>query len=253
MQERLQSKQAIVQQEAPSIKPLPRLEPKNANQKLATRYLSEGRSVVILMGSAGTGKSLLAAHRIASQLRSKAKDKAYLVRPAVVVGKTIGLLPGTIEEKLAPFFAQTLTHLGKFLGAGAVEYDLKAGRIEMKPVEYLRGMSFENCVVLVEEAQNLTHDEMEMLFTRLGENCQLILTGDTKQHDLKGDSGLDTTLKLIERMLQTHPEYMDSEDMDVLDDDIGVVQFKPEDVVRSGLTRAMVKMYYHNSKVDVWK
>lgn len=245
MMERLEARQAAPKET--SHEPTPRLEPKNSNQRLAMRFLEDGKEVVFLTGSAGTGKSMLAAHRASVLLRSKRIKKVYLVRPAVSVGKSIGLLPGEIEEKLAPYFAQTLSHLRKFLG-GAVDCDLKAGKIEMKPVEYLRGMSFEDCLVIAEEVQNFTEEEMEMMLTRLGENCQIIFTGDTKQHDLKGTSGLDTTLKLLDRILQTHPEYMDAEDMDVLDDGIGVVRFKPEDVVRSGLTRAFVKLYYHNSK-----
>lgn len=237
----------IVEEETTSNLPIPKLEPKNNNQKIAIRNCSDGRPINFLVGSAGTGKSLIAAHRAATGLRSKQLSKVYLVRPAVSVGKSIGLLPGEIKEKLAPYFAQTIAHLGKFLGPKQVEYDLKAGKIEMKPVEYLRGMSFEDCLVIAEEVQNFTAEEMEMMLTRLGENAYIIFTGDTKQHDLKGTSGLDTTLALIHKILQTHPEYMDSEDMAALDEGIGIVQFRPEDVVRSGLTRAFVKVFYHNS------
>jgi phosphate starvation-inducible PhoH-like protein len=228
-------------------KPVPRLEPKNSRQREALGYLQEGRPVVFLTGSAGTGKSLLAAYRAATQFSSKAIRKVYLVRPAVSVGKSIGLLPGEIEEKLAPYFAQTIAHLSKFLGPGPLDHALKAKDIELKPVEYLRGMSFENCLVIAEEVQNFTAEEMEMMLTRLGDNCQIIFTGDTKQHDLKGDSGLETTLKLIDKTLQGHPEYMNHEDMDALDDGIGAVRFLPEDVLRSGMTRAFVKMYFHNT------
>lgn len=228
-------------------KPVPRLEPKNARQKEALGYLEEGRPVVLLTGSAGTGKSLLAAYRAAKQFSSKAVRKVYLVRPAVSVGKSIGLLPGEIEEKLAPYFAQTLEHIKKFLGAGPLEHALKAKDIELKPVEYLRGMSFENCLVICEESQNFTAEEFEMMLTRLGDNCQIIFTGDEKQHDLKGASGLATTLKLVGKILQGQPEYMTDEDLDALDDGIGAVHFTPDDVLRSGMTKAFVKIFYHNT------
>jgi phosphate starvation-inducible PhoH-like protein len=95
--------------------------------------------------------------------------------------------------------------------------------------------------------QNFTSEEMEMMLTRLGENCQIVFTGDTKQHDLKGVSGLEKTIQLLDKILQGHPEYMTHDDIDELDDGIGIVRFKPEDVVRSGLTKAFVKLYYHNS------
>jgi phosphate starvation-inducible protein PhoH len=80
----------------------------------------------------------------------------------------------------------------------------------------------------------------------LGENCTIIFTGDQKQHDLRGESGLEQTITLLKRIAATAPAYMSHEDMDELDAGVAIVQFKPEDVVRSGLTRAFVKMYYNN-------
>ena len=168
------------------------------------------------------------------------------MRPAVATGKTIGLLPGEIEEKMTPYFRQTLIHLGKFLGEGQLRYALEKKQIEMFPVEYARGNSFENKIVIAEEAQNFTAEEFEMMFTRLGENCQMIFTGDTKQHDLKGDSGLKSTLNLIHKIQEYQPYYLDDDDMDVLDDGVGIVEFGPDDVIRSGLTKAFVKIYFNN-------
>lgn len=227
-------------------KAVPTLTARNTRQKEALGYLNSGRPIVLLTGSAGTGKSMLASYRAATQLKAKAADKIILMRPAVATGESIGLLPGEIEEKMAPYFRQTLAHLTKFLGEGQMRYALEKKQIEMFPVEYARGNSFENCIVIAEEAQNFTAAEFEMMFTRLGENCQMIFTGDTKQHDLKGESGLKTTLKLLRKMLDTQPDYLDDDDCDALYDGIGVVQFEPEDVVRSGLTKAFVKMYYNN-------
>lgn len=226
--------------------PLPKFEPANQNQKTALAYLNSGRPIVFLTGSAGTGKSMLAAYRAACLLKQKKIIKVYLVRPAVSVGKSIGLLPGDIQEKLAPYFAQTMTHLGKFLGQGYLNYCVEKDVIEMKPVEYLRGMSFENCLVIAEEVQNFTKEEMEMMLTRLGDGCTIVFTGDTKQHDLKGISGLDQTVKLLDHIQTTHPAYLTSEDIDELGDGVGIVKFLPEDVVRSGLTKAFVKLYYNN-------
>lgn len=227
----------------------PKLAPKNDRQRDAMDALRDGVPYVFLTGSAGTGKSLLAAERVACWLRSRSAaqgKKVFLVRPAVGVGKSIGLLPGEIEEKMGPYFAQTLAHVGKFMKPGDLAYALEKDVIEMKPIEYMRGMSFDNCIVLVEEAQNLTAEEMEMMLTRHGEDNQIIFTGDTKQHDLEGESGMKTAIDLMHRMLQTQPNYMNDEDLDALDDGLAVVTFRPEDVVRSGLTRAITKMYYHN-------
>lgn len=226
-----------------ALKAAATLTPKNDNQRKALALLEAGTPIVLLTGSAGTGKSILAAHRAAQQLRSKAVEKVILMRPAVSMGNSIGLLPGEIEEKMTPYFRQTLIHLRKFLGPGNY---FEGKKIEMLPSEYARGNSFENCVVIAEEAQNYTASEFETMFTRLGDGCQLIFTGDTKQHDLKGESGMKTTMRLLDKMLRTQPDYLDDEDLDQLDGGIGVVEFKPQDVVRHGLTRALVKMYYNN-------
>lgn len=232
--------------EAQEQAPIPRLEAKNQNQKLALAMFRSGKSVVFLAGSAGVGKSMLAAYHAATQLKAKKIEKIYLVRPAVAVGKSIGLLPGTISEKMKPYFAQTLTHLAKFMGSGHLKYCLEKEVIEMFPSEYMRGMSFENCIVISEESQNYTFDEFEMILSRMGENSQILLTGDQKQHDLRGISGMEETIALIERMIEEQPKYLSDEDLEQLSEKIGIVRFTPEDVVRSGLTRALVKVYYNN-------
>jgi len=224
---------------------MPRLEAKNQNQRLALSFLNEGRAVTFLTGSAGTGKSMIAAYHAAKMLKSKKIEKVYLVRPAVAVGKSIGLLPGTLEEKLAPYFAQTVAHMSKFLGDGAMQYMLEKKVVELKAVEYLRGMSFENCLVICEECQGFTAEEFEMMLTRLGENCMIVFTGDEKQNDLKGMSGLRKTLDMFSRALADAPDYMLDEDLDEVESGIGIVHFTPADVVRSGLTRAFVKLYYN--------
>jgi phosphate starvation-inducible PhoH-like protein len=227
---------------------LPALEPKNNNQRLALSYLRDDKKkVVFLTGSAGTGKSLLAAYRAACLLKQKKITKVYLVRPAVSVGKSVGMLPGDVKEKLTPYFKQTMAHLRKFLGNGYMNYCLEKEIIEMQPVEYLRGQSFEECLVIAEEVQNFTAEEMEMMLTRMGDGGELVFTGDTKQHDMKGMSGLETTVNLISRIQASQPAYLNREDVDNLDEGIGIVQFKPEDVVRSGLTRTFVKIFYNNA------
>jgi phosphate starvation-inducible PhoH-like protein len=226
--------------------PVPKFVPASNNQKLAVALLTKGVRALFMMGSAGTGKSMLAAWHAATMKKSKKIDKIYLVRPAVVTGKSVGLLPGTEYEKLEPYFIQTLIHLEKFLGKGFMHYCLEHDEIELKSGEYLRGRSFEDCVVIVEEAQNFTDSDLEMVLTRLGNNCTFIFTGDQKQNDLKGFSGLQTTIELINRTIADAPPYLNNEDLDNLEDLIGVVQFLPEDCVRSGLTRSLVKMYYNN-------
>jgi phosphate starvation-inducible PhoH-like protein len=238
-------KEKFIVQETIDSQVIPKFTPANDNQHIAVRMLRAGKSVVVLRGSAGTGKSMIAAWWAAAQLKEKKTEKIWLLRPAVPTGKTIGLLKGTEEEKLMPYFIQTITHLENFMGSGFLSYCLEKKKVEMKAVEYLRGYSFEDCVVIVEESQNFTRDDMEMVLTRLGKNSTLILTGDEKQHDLRGVSGLEQTVQLIENTLADEPDYMKDEDLDAIENKFGVVTFTPDDVMRSGLTRAFVKMYYN--------
>lgn len=239
------AKEKFVITEETAPEKVPKFTPASENQKEAVALLRKGVKILFLQGSAGTGKSMLAAWWAAKQYKAKVIDKIYLVRPAVGTGKSVGLLPGTEFEKLSPYFAQTLIHLEKFMGKGALAHALEAGNVELKSGEYLRGRSFEDSIVLIEEAQNFTDSDLEMVLTRLGRNCSFIFTGDSKQNDLRSMSGLNSTIDLINNTIDNAPKGLSDEDLDALEDMIGVVQFTPEDCVRDGLTRAFVKMYYY--------
>lgn len=223
-----------------------KLEPANPRQKKLLEMIRTGTQVVFALGSAGTGKSYVAAYQAAELMRLKKIDKIYLVRANVSTGKSLGMLPGTLEEKLLPFFKQTLGHLATFMGKGFLGYCLEKKAVEMLSIEHMRGMSIENAFVIIEESQNLTSEELEMLLSRIGEGSQWVFTGDQKQNDLKGNSGLQKTVALINKMLDEEPEYLDEQDLYYMDQNIGIVQFLPEDVVRSGLCKAFVKMYFYN-------
>jgi phosphate starvation-inducible PhoH-like protein len=224
---------------------IPKFVPASDNQRKALAMLREGKKVVFLSGSSGSGKSMLAAYWAACKMKEKVVDNILLVRAAVGTGKTAGLLPGSEEEKLLPYFVQTLNHLGKFMGEGFLKYCREKEQITLNSMEYLRGRSLERCIVISEESQNMTEEDFEMLLSRMGENSTLILTGDFRQNDMKGKSGLHSTIDLIAKTLEDQPDYMLDEDLDQLENNVGVVVFTPEDCVRDGLTRAFVKMYHY--------
>jgi phosphate starvation-inducible protein PhoH len=226
--------------------PVAKFTPVTNNQKKAVAMLRDGVRVLFLQGSAGTGKSMLAAWWAATLMKEKKVEKIYLVRPNVATGRSAGSLPGTEAEKLAPFFAQTVAHLGTFMGAGYLNYCLEKELIEYKSAEYMRGRSFENVVVLSEEVQNFTGDDLEMLLTRLGKGTTYLMTGDGKQNDMRGNSGLEQTIALIDRMVEEQPDYLTDEDLDNLQNLVGSVTFMPEDCVRDGITKSFVKMYYYS-------
>lgn len=223
-----------------------KLEPANPRQKKLLELIRTGTQVVFACGSAGTGKSYVAAYQAAEMMRLKKIDKIYLVRANVSTGKSLGMLPGTLEEKLLPFFKQTLSHLATFMGKGFLGYCLNNKSVEMLSIEHMRGMSVEHAFVIVEESQNLTQEEFEMLLSRIGEGSQWVFTGDQKQNDLKGNSGLVKTTHMIERALDEQPAHLSDDDLDCISNNVGVVMFTPDDIVRSGLCRAFVKMYHYS-------
>lgn len=238
--------QSVLEVDALRTANVPKYVPVTEPLKQGVAFLRQGVRVLALLGSAGTGKSMLAAWWASGLMREKKIGKIILVRPNVPTGRSAGSLPGTEFEKLEPFFVQTLEHLSTFMGAGYMHHCLDHDEIQLKSGEYLRGRSFENVCVIVEEAQNFDASDLEMVLTRLGKNCTIILTGDTKQNDLKGKSGLQGTMDLINKTIDAAPDYLNDEDLDNLENLIGYVEFFPEHCVRDGLTRAFVKMYYNN-------
>lgn len=200
---------------------------KTTNQKLYIAALQR-KTLVLATGSAGTGKTFVAASHAANRLVRGEIDNVVISRPYVGMGKTSGFFPGTVHDKLEPYLKPILNVLKKRLGDNDYDSRVRAGRIALQPMEAIRGMSFEDCVLIVDEAQNTTPEEMESIVTRIGENCQLILCGDPRQTDIKGENGLDYILKIIHKY---NVQGADS------------VEFTPDDVVRSGITAQFVKIF----------
>jgi phosphate starvation-inducible PhoH-like protein len=145
----------------------------------------------------------------------------------VPVGKDIGYLPGTLEEKVLPWAMPVIDVLILHLGKGAVETAIKNGNIEIVPLALIRGRSFDNATILVDEAQDLTVHEMKAMLTRVGEGSQIILDGDVEQVDIKEQSGLAKIVHLAKK------HHMD----------VPVIEFAVEDVVRSGICKAWLKVF----------
>jgi phosphate starvation-inducible PhoH-like protein len=190
-------------------------------------YLDAIRSseIVFGIGSAGTGKTYVAASYAAGELYNRRIQKIVLTRPNVETGRGLGFLPGELDEKYAPYlqpFDQVFT---RTLGKGFYEYSLKSKDIEPKPLGFMRGASFENCIILVDEAQNLTKVEFKMLLSRIGKNCKVILSGDPKQTDIP-DSGL---LDACQRLVNIPG--------------VEVIQFRDEDIVRSPMCKQVILAY----------
>lgn len=184
------------------------------------------------VGPAGTGKSYVATHHAAILLMEKKIKKIIVTRPAVECSDTsIGMLPGEESDKLAPYFAPIRRMLEERLGHGYVDLLIKRGTIEFAHIGFLRGCTFDDAFVILDEAQNTTPREMKTFLTRIGRNCTVVVDGDLDQCDLKGESGLRDALIKLQGMKGS-----------------GMYEFDEDDIVRSGITKEIAKRYAGKSK-----
>lgn len=176
-------------------------------------------------GSAGTGKTFIAASYAAAELFYKRIDKIILTRPNIETGRSLGFLPGTLDEKYAPYLDPFENVFIRVLGKGFYEYAVKNKNIDPRPLGFMRGATFEDCIVLVDECQNMSREEFKMILSRIGKNCKMIFSGDPSQTDIK-DSGL---LDAIQRLYGI--------------DGVEHVRFTDADIVRSKLAKQVVIAY----------
>ena len=216
--------------------------PKSENQKKFIDAL-KSKQLVVGEGRAGVGKSYLACVHAANQYLKGNCESIVLLRPYVHVGKSAGLLPGTLQDKLRPLMLPMLDNLQMVLGRERFMYMLEHEQICMEAVENVRGRSYRRSTVITDECQNISSEEVKALVTRLEETSQLILIGDSHQTDLKGKTGLDYLVELLKELRANKPSYLDDDDMRVLFEQTACVTFTSEDIVRSGLTRLFVKAF----------
>ena len=202
------------------------LVPKTNTQGDLISALTSSNQVFIL-GPAGTGKTYVTATFAADLYITKEIDKIVITRPHVTVGKDMGYLPGTLEEKTYPWALPVLDVLIKHLGKGAVETGIKNGNIEMAPLALMRGRSFDNSFIIVDETQNITTHELKMLLTRVGEGSRIVLNGDVQQSDLPNGDGLSKVIHLSKKHMLPVP----------------VVEFGVDDIIRSDICAQWVKVF----------
>ena len=201
------------------------IQPKNLNQEL---FLQSMRKNIITVGSgsSGTGKSYLACRYAASELMVGNIQKIVITRPYVAVaGRTTGFKPNTDIEKLRAFVLPMLGYLSEVLGKGMVEQHIQmADKIELAPLESIRGRNFDNAIIISDESSNMTIGEVQALATRLGQNTRWICIGDNAQTDTRHNG-----LKWFEELVQKHKIS-----------NVGIVKFNHDDIVRSGMVKELV-------------
>lgn len=177
-----------------------KLVPKNQEQATYLNSL-QNHTVTVCCGSLGSGKtfipSVLAAQELANP-RSEI-EKVILIRPNEPLGKSLGMLPGDLKEKLKPWLAPISDGIQYAIGKGFYEYAVESEKIEYLAVEHVRGRTFNNAYVIVDEAQNLSEEAMVAILTRIGEGCKMAICGDIAQKDIVGKSGLGLLIKISEK------------------------------------------------------
>ena len=167
--------------------------PKSEGQK---KYLQaiEKYDVIFGLGPAGTGKSYLAVAKAVQFLKRGSIDKIILSRPAVEAGENLGFLPGDMKDKVDPYLRPIYDALYEMIPFELVEKKIQEGIIEIAPVAFMRGRTFKNSFIIIDEAQNTSSIQMKMILTRLGNGSKMIINGDLTQIDIKyiNDSGLST-------------------------------------------------------------
>lgn len=210
----------VAERAAPPIKAL------NPTQ---ARYLAALRrhAQVVVIGPAGTGKTFIAATHAADLYRNGRVERIILTRPNVPCGRPLGFFPGSLEQKFSPWAAPVIEAVKERMGKAAFDIAVKRGDIELVPFEVMRGRSWRDAFVLLDEAQNTTPAEMKMFLTRIGDNCTTVVNGDVGQCDLADTSGLRAAIDLI--AAQNLP--------------VPVIEFTVDDIVRSGLCAMWVRAF----------
>lgn len=205
------------------------LSPRTKNQENYVQKLEDERkTIVFAIGPAGTGKTIMAVMHGIKLMQEGVIEKIIVTRPAVSVDEDLGFLPGTLNEKMAPWTRPIFDVLSEYYDQKTVESMLYEGTIEIAPLGFMRGRTFKNAYIIADEMQNATQNQMKMLLTRIGEGSKMVVTGDLAQADRLQDNGLiDFTQRLESRNCQR----------------IDVAKFDHKDIVRHPAVKEVLNLY----------
>lgn len=210
------------------------LKPRNAAQERYLKLLQDSDAPIIIgTGSSGSGKTAFAVHVAAQRLVAGDTSKIILTRPTVSVDEELGFLPGNIEEKMDPWMRPIYDVLYQYFSPSKLQQLLAKQIIEICPLAFLRGRTFEHSYIIADEFQNSTVAQMLALLTRLGQGSKLVITGDPLQFD----RGFEINgLQDFVRRIRERPEVG-------LASDVQIVEFQPEDVQRHAVIRKILQVY----------
>ena len=173
--------------------------PRNKNQETyMLKLLDRKKDIIFGIGPAGTGKTLIAVQVAVKLFKEGRVDKIIVTRPAVSVDEDLGFLPGTLEQKMAPWTRPIFDVLREYFNAREISGMIDEGIVEIAPLAYMRGRTFKNAFILADEMQNATQNQMKMLLTRIGTGSKMVVTGDLAQADRLRDNGLIQFVEQLE-------------------------------------------------------
>lgn len=201
---------------------LVRFEARNSGQREAVRLYSTS-DVLLLLGDAGAGKTLVMVGLAAGDIAAKRRKRLVFLRPAVECGRSLGSLPGTLDEKLEPYKQPFLQALRK------VSFKFPEALCDFQAVSYIQGLTYEDSVICLDESQNCTLNELRTILTRLGRNSKMIISADPTQSYIRPTQlGYATDIEYVAEKLEGLKG-------------VNIVDFSPEEILRHPLISAMLK------------
>jgi phosphate starvation-inducible PhoH-like protein len=205
------------------IKKFPKtLTAKTINQKNYIRSIVEN-DITFCFGPSGSGKTFIAAGVSSEHLIHDKTSQIIVTRPLVCAGKSLGSVPGEVGDKVKPYLKPMEENLRFFLGSERLNKYIDEEIIRFEPLELMRGASFHNAYMILDEAQNCTLEQIKMFITRIGQNSKVIINGDVKQTDLKGGSGLRIC---VDRLREING--------------VGVCEFSNSDIQRNDIIKSIL-------------
>ena len=204
------------------------LKAKTKNQEGYIRAI-ENNDVTLCTGPAGTGKTAVSVGLACDYLLDGRVEKIVVTRPVIESGRGLGFLPGTFEEKIHPYLIPVLEEMEYRLNTNRVQAYRDEGKIEVCPLEYMRGRNFHNCFMILDEAQNATFEQLKMFITRMGWDSKAVINGDMDQTDLihAEQGGLDTFLYRLDGV-----------------NDVGIAELTDEDIIRNKIISKILNALY---------
>jgi phosphate starvation-inducible PhoH-like protein len=219
--------------------------PKTYNQKKYVEYLNNKKNdLIVVMGPAGTGKTMFACLKAIESLRKNDVNKIILTRPVVPVEEDIGFLPGNIVKKMDPWTRPIFDIFLDYYSQSEITKMINDGVIEISPLAFMRGRTFKNAFIIADEMQNSSPNQMMMLTTRIGINSRMVITGDLDQSDKLIDNGLKD-------FISKYNYYKMNENYSVHDNEIQLIKLNDSDILRSVIVEKILKIYNYKKDFSI--